>query len=261
MGNDLSKRREQLKNVNKEMPPTGPLSVFGIESISGSGEEALRSLLNSLGKIEASESERLAEDLRNFVNSSQWLKDPESEWRTKVDEQLKTLNSRTLRHSSQLEHFEAKLENSSYRRRFAEKSVSAIPDDFDAIMKHLEEIENQPEDQSKVLYHFMELESLFENSEKTANMFSKLYEARLASTLKNICKIHEPSDLTVEQLKLFVICVRAFLDGRGSLTKEKVDYIRKRLLEQKLTWLPVTNKALQIIEKNRKGIDDKGAIS
>lgn len=226
------------------------------EGAQGFERDALEHLawpsLGSIFKMPGSETERLLRFLLRQTKSS------EPEWQTSINKQLETLNHRTLGHSRQIEYIEARLDSSDSRKGDQEDSVCL--EGFVSIARHFEEIESQPEDKSKVLYHFMEMEVILQNLEKIATSLSKLYEMRLASTLKNICKIHEPSDLTTEQIKMFVVCARSFVEAWGSLTKEKVDYIRKILLEQKLTWLPVTNKAAQVIEKNRKGLNER-AIS
>ncbi len=173
---------------------------------------------------------------------------------------LERLTETSYRHSIQLDQLDARTEHLRSKGAQEERSASVFIETLGATSKILERIESQPENRQEVLYCLMELEQHLGYLEKSARSIGKIYESRMAATLKNICKIHEPVELTEDQLKYFTAGARSFINGWGALTKEKIDYIRSSLLSQKLTWLPVTPKAEKVIEENRRRLDE-GAIS
>lgn len=125
-------------------------------------------------------------------------------------------------------------------------------EDFGKIVENIKGIESADDDKSFVLYHIMEIEVLLGKVEDKARVTNREYEARLAASLHDICRIHEPSELSNEQIKRFTDSVRSLIEGWGKLNREKVKWIRKRLLEVGLTWLPVTKKAEKDIAEAKK---------
>jgi hypothetical protein len=99
-----------------------------------------------------------------------------------------------------------------------------------------------------LLYVFMELAVQLGLLEERAYNTNRTYEGRLAGSLRDICRIHDPNEVTEEQVSQLAACVRALLNGWGKLDRDKVRYIRSRLLEVGLTWLPVTDKAARDVE-------------
>jgi len=45
--------------------------------------------------------------------------------------------------------------------------------------------------------------------------------------------------------------VTMLVEGWGRITREKLNYVRTRLLDKGLTWLPVTDKAMADVEERR----------
>jgi hypothetical protein len=125
-------------------------------------------------------------------------------------------------------------------------------EEFEKIVENSKGLEDAREDKSKILYHIMEIEALLGRIEKKAGATGQEAEARLAASLRDICRVHEPSELSDEQIKCFTDSLRALIEGWGELNREKVKWIRKRLLEVGLTWLPVTKKAEKDIAEAKK---------
>jgi len=127
-------------------------------------------------------------------------------------------------------------------------------EELEKIVENAKSLENAGEDKALVLYHIMEIETLLGKSERKARATNREYEARLAASLRDICRIHEPSDLSDEQITCFTGSLQALTEGWGELNREKVKWIRGRLLEVGLTWLPVTEKAQKIIDEAKSSV-------
>ncbi|MCK4823395.1 hypothetical protein KA005_47020, partial [bacterium] len=161
-------------------------------------------------------------------------------------DKLEELDKRTLTHRSMIEMLEAAV----YVRGKKEGEIEAqqkwpsyASEDFEKIVENSTGLDNAGENKSQILYHIMELEALLGKVEKKARVTNRKYESRLAASLRDICRVHEPSEISEEQIKRFTACVRALIEGWGKLNREKVKWIRNRLLEVGLTWLPITDKA------------------
>lgn len=125
---------------------------------------------------------------------------------------------------------------------------------FSKIIENCRALENANEDKSLVLYHIMEIETLLGKVENEARVTDREYEARLAASLRDICRIHEPADLTNKQIECIAGSLQALVEGWGALNREKVKWIRRRLLEVGLTWLPVTQKAQKVIDEAKSSV-------
>lgn len=126
---------------------------------------------------------------------------------------------------------------------------SYASEDFQNIIENAQGLDNTNDDESEILYYLMEMETLLRSMEKKARVIGRKYEARLAASLLDICRVHEPGDISLEQKERFTACVRALVEGWGKLNRDKVNWIRSRLLQVGLTWLPVTKKAKKDISK------------
>lgn len=140
------------------------------------------------------------------------------------------------------------------RKIFAvtDKNISGpayASENFEKIIENVQGLENAGDDRSQILYHIMELETLLGRVERKGRAANRKYEARLTASLRDICRVHEPSELSEEQIKCFGHCVTALVEGWGNLNREKVGWIRSRLLDVGLTWLPVTDKAVKDISE------------
>jgi hypothetical protein len=124
--------------------------------------------------------------------------------------------------------------------------------DFETIVQRTRDIENAGGDSSQMLYCMIELETLLDAVAKKARATGRKYEGRLAASLRDVCRIYEPDEISEEQAKRFGACVRALIEGWGGLNREKVSLIRSKLLEVGLTWLPVTRKAQKEIEEAKR---------
>jgi hypothetical protein len=140
-----------------------------------------------------------------------------------------------------------------------QKWPSYAIEEFEKIDENSEGLENAGEDKSQILYYIMEIEVLLERVTRKARAINREAEARLAASLRDICRIHEPSELSNEQIKCFTGSLRALIEGWGQLNREKVKWIRSRLLKAGLTWLPVTKRAEKDIAEAKKaaGIDEQ----
>ena len=156
------------------------------------------------------------------------------------------LDRRTLIHSSTLEKLDADVDALKKEKREIHEERGwprYASEDFAKIVENSTGLDNAGENKSQILYHIMELEALSGKVEKKARVTNRKYESRLAASLRDICRVHEPSEISEEQIKRFTACVRALIEGWGKLNREKVKWIRNRLLEVGLTWLPITDKA------------------
>lgn len=164
-------------------------------------------------------------------------------------DKLEELDRRTL---STIERLEAAVDVRGKKEGEIEaqqKWPSYASEDFEKIVENALGLENAGDDKSQILYHIMEIETLLGRTEEKARVTNRKYEARLAASLRDICRVHEPTEISEEQIKLFAACTRALIEGWGKLNREKVRWIRNRLLEVRLTWLPITDKAIKDISK------------
>ena len=164
--------------------------------------------------------------------------------------EIKRTDERSLSNLRAREYIEAYIEE----QKKAERDIQREPEwpaytseDFGRIRENLIGLENAGDDRSQILYHIMEMETLLGRVEEKARVANTKYEARLAASLRDICRVHEPSTVSEEQIKRFTACTRALIEGWGKLNREKVRWIRDRLLEVGLTWLPITDKATKDI--------------
>ena len=127
-------------------------------------------------------------------------------------------------------------------------------EEFEKIFENRKGLEDAGEDKSLVLYHIMEIETLLGRVERKARATDREYEARLAASLRDICRIHEPAELSNEQIECLAGSLQALVEGWGALNRKKVKWIRGRLLEVGLTWLPVTEKAKSVIDEARSSV-------
>lgn len=165
-------------------------------------------------------------------------------------DKLEELDKRTLTHSSMIEKLEAAVDVRGKKEGEIEaqqKWPSYASEDFKKIVENALGLENAGDDKSQILYHIMEMETLLGRVEEKARVTNRKYEARLVASLRDICRVHEPSTISEEQIKRFTACTRALIEGWGKLNREKVRWIRDRLLEVGLTWLPITDKATKDI--------------
>lgn len=131
-------------------------------------------------------------------------------------------------------------------------SVSVQKEVFAGVLQDVEELQAGADDVGTVLFRLLELEVGLKGLEDSARSGNRKYEARLAASLRDICKIHEPADLSKSQIEVFVASVRVLVNEWGELNREMVRFVRSRLLEVGLTWLPVTEKAARDIAKAKK---------
>jgi len=158
-------------------------------------------------------------------------------------------------HNSAIEKLEARFALSEAEEREGEGKWPAFEsEELEQIVENAKSLENAGEDKALILYHIMEIETLLGKTERKARATNREYEARLAASLRDICRIHEPSELSNEQIKCFTGSLQALTEGWGELNREKVKWIRGRLLEAGLTWLPVTEKAQKVIDEAKSSV-------
>jgi hypothetical protein len=176
-------------------------------------------------------------------------------------EKISQLDRRTLVHSSQLEKVEADIEGLKELQgeikteghiNSGQKWPPYVSNDFETIVQRTRELEGAAGGISQVLYCMIELERLLDAVANKARATGRKYEGRLAASLRDVCRIYEPDEISEEQAKRLGICVRALVEGWGDLNREKVNLIRSKLLEVGLTWLPVTAKAQKEIEEEKR---------
>ena len=173
---------------------------------------------------------------------------------TDIIEKVEHLDKRILSHSSTLEKLEADVSSLKKKRGDIEiegEWPSYASEEFAKVHENLVNLENTADDKAQILYYMMELQNLLGELEEKARVTNRRYEARLAASLRDICRVQEPSNISEEQIKRFTASTHALIEGWGKLNKEKVSWIRSRLLEIGLTWLPVTDKAAKDISKAR----------
>jgi len=125
-------------------------------------------------------------------------------------------------------------------------------EDLRKLVKNAKGVRESVGDASRLLFHIMEIETLLAGIEKKARATSRKYEARLAASLRDICRVHDPGSFSEDQAECLKGSVTALAEGWGKLTREKLKYVRTRLLDQGLTWLPVTEKAMADLEETQE---------
>ncbi len=130
-----------------------------------------------------------------------------------------------------------------------EKWPSYISEDFEVIVERTRDLESAGGDTGRIQYCMLELETLLRRIEEKARSTGRKYEGRLAASLRSVTVLYEPDEISEEQAKRFALCVRALTEEWGQLNREGVSWIRSKLLEVGLTWLPVTRKAQREIEE------------
>lgn len=121
-------------------------------------------------------------------------------------------------------------------------------EDLDQLVKNAKELEDSVGDASQMLFHAKEMETLLGRVEEKARATGRKYEARLAASLRDVCRVHDPKELSQEQSECVKGCVTALVEGWGKITRDKLNFVRTRLLDKGLTWLPVTDKAMADLE-------------
>lgn len=173
----------------------------------------------------------------------------------RVERRLMQLEEVAYMHHSILKKHEALIElNEAEEQREEQQWPAYTSEEFGKIVENTKGLENADEDKEQILYHIMEIETILEKIESKARATNREYEARLSASLRDICRIHEPSELSNEQIKCFVGSLHALTEGWGELNAEKVKWIRGRLLEVGLTWLPVTEKAQKVIDEAKSSV-------
>jgi hypothetical protein len=82
----------------------------------------------------------------------------------------------------------------------------------------------------------------------------KFTASRLVANLQDVCTVNYVEKLNNKQLKCFCDSVAFLGTNKGIINKENANSIRMKLLENNITWLPVTDKAKLDILKARKKI-------
>lgn len=214
-------------------------------------------ILHEYGHILAKEkSEKLSEEelARVFFYSISSYSIQQSR-RYGIERRLEHLEKATSGHDSVLEIIKDRIGLIEEEEQKKEQKWPAYAsEDFGKILENTKALENAGEDEALILYHIMEIETLLGKIERKARATNREYEARLAASLRDICRIHEPSELSNEQIKCFIGSLQALTEGWGELNREKVKWIRGRLLEVGLTWLPVTEKAQKVIDEAKSSV-------
>jgi hypothetical protein len=169
-----------------------------------------------------------------------------------MPEKVERIDNRTLGLASAFEKLEADVHALKEKERRAEPQrgwPSYASEDFERIAENARGLEDAGDDKSQILYHIMELEASLGSVEGKARATDRKYEARLAASLRDICRVHEPREMSDQQIICFHDCLNALIEGWGKLNRERVRWIRGRLMEVGLTWLPVTDKAVKDISQ------------
>jgi RNA polymerase sigma factor (sigma-70 family) len=114
---------------------------------------------------------------------------------------------------------------------------------FKKISEDIIKLEHAGKDESQILFCLMELEVSLCMLEEEARITNRTYEEKLAASLRDICKVHEPGRISKEQIKCFTDSVRHLMEGWGEFDRKKLSTIRSKLLSIGLNWLPITDKA------------------
>lgn len=172
-----------------------------------------------------------------------------------IERRLDQIEKATSSHDSVLEIIKDRIGLIEEEEQKKEQKWPAYTsEEFGKIVENTKGLENAGEDGALILYHIMEIETLLGKIERKARATNLEYETRLAASLRDICRIHEPAGLSDEQIKCFTGSLQALTEGWGELNREKVKWIRGRLLEVGLTWLPVTEKAQKVIDEAKSSV-------
>lgn len=172
-----------------------------------------------------------------------------------IETRLRRLERVTVGHGLVLKRLQDSISLIEPAEQDEEKRWPAFAsEEFGKLVANIMGLEGADEDKSLILYHILEIEALLGKVERKARAADREYEARLAASLRDICKIHEPSELSDRQIKCFASSLQALIEGWGELNREKLKWIRGRLLEVGLTWLPVTRKAQLVIDEAKSSV-------
>lgn len=171
-----------------------------------------------------------------------------------VERRFTQLERVTSLHNSAIRRLEASIAISEAEEEEEQQWPAFTSEELGKMVENARDIENAGEDKALMIYHIMEIEALLGKIEGKARVTNREYEARLAASLRDICRIHEPAELSDEQIKCFTGSLQALAEGWGELNREKVKWIRGRLLEVGLTWLPVTEKAQKVIDEAKSSV-------
>jgi len=127
------------------------------------------------------------------------------------------------------------------RKEFKMEKMEIIED----INTNLQLLKNVNEDKTKI---FHQIEKILGHIEYHTRFEHHKNSARLAASLRDICRLHYPNELTEKQLKIFSTSINALIEKWDGLTKKEVGQIRTKLLDCGLTWIPVTEKAITEIK-------------
>jgi hypothetical protein len=185
-----------------------------------------------------------------------WYPTTQRNWMDRLREMAAMLRSGQVSLQATLKNLDkrvGKLEADVQKQEQLEASQTKWPAyaiaDFQELTRHAEAMRNAVGDASQVLFHTLELETLLERAEQKARNADQKYEGRLAATLRDICRVHDPGQFTEEQASCLKGSITALVEGWGRLTREKLKYVRTHLLDVGLTWLPVTDKALSDLKE------------
>jgi hypothetical protein len=152
-------------------------------------------------------------------------------YKTEVKRHLKHLERWISTYNSTLEKIQAYIASYKMEEQEGDKQWPEFAsEEFAKLVENLKGLEDADNDKELILYHVMEIGSLLGDVERKARATNREYEARLAASLRDICKIHEPSELSAKQIKRFVASLQALIEGWGALNRDKVKWIRARLL-------------------------------
>jgi len=172
-----------------------------------------------------------------------------------VERRLEELESRISTCSALLQRLHTRIgPREAEEQEETQQWPAFATEEFRKIVENRKALEDAGGDQNLILYHIMEVEMLLGRIERKARATDREYEARLAASLRDICRIHEPSELSDEQIKRFAGSLQALIEGWGQLNRDKVKWIRSRLLDVGLTWLPVTEKAQMVIDEAKSSV-------
>ncbi len=253
--NTLGEYIRKLFSMREEHPsPTIHSYYYKAFPSKESAFQLMQKVFYYTGETQLSEEQVSLKKFRDFLLT--YSSHAKYEWSTgtieRLSQKLNQLDKRTLSHSSTLEKHEANIERLKEGKR-ASVDEEVVPqylsEDFIKLIDHLRNLEEAVGNNSKLLYYLMEAEVVLGELEEKARCTDRKYEARLSASLRDICRLHEPSNISEEQINVFAASNRALMDGWGKLNREKLAWIRSELLKVGLTWLPVTDKAAKEVSK------------
>ncbi len=155
--------------------------------------------------------------------------------------QLQQLRGQNLQLFSRMEQMEAHVDD----LRREKKDLHALPymfQEFEDLKRGVTELQESCEEKDRVLFYIGEVAALLEHVEEKARSLERKYEMRLSVCLRDVCWVNEPHKLTVDQIKCFCSAVKVLVEGWGRLTREKLNWTAKTLVEAGLSVIPVTDK-------------------